>query len=309
MLVVADRVRGGHAGADRQNRHQGTDAEPASSAWSRAHLLQSEVPARSTAPELRASCECRRVVRGLLGADQREDERHREQDRHGRGSARAPDSRPSPAGTAARTSIRIPARSVPKMRPIPFVVVASPEIAPRSSGGISLKSSPQASVITAPAKMRDDEDDREVPRVPLGREPAAEQRQAVDDRAPGDHPGEAEAVADRPCDERREDVAGRHGGEHERRGRERLAEADRDVEDDERPRPGERALPGRVREQEPPDVGVARGARATSAGRTSPTPSKTRPCPPSSRRNSTGTRQAAVTIPAATRNGAGCQRW
>ena len=36
------------------------------------------------------------------------------------------------------------------MRPIPFVVVASPEIAPRSSGGISLKSSPQASVITAP---------------------------------------------------------------------------------------------------------------------------------------------------------------
>ena len=38
------------------------------------------------------------------------------------------------------------------MRPMPFVVVASPAIAPRSSGGISLKSSPQASVITAPAK-------------------------------------------------------------------------------------------------------------------------------------------------------------
>ena len=34
--------------------------------------------------------------------------------------------------------------------PTPFVVVASPEIAPRSSGGISLKSSPHARVITVP---------------------------------------------------------------------------------------------------------------------------------------------------------------
>ncbi len=37
--------------------------------------------------------------------------------------------------------------------PMPFVVVASPEIAPRSPGGISLKSSPQASVITVPPAM------------------------------------------------------------------------------------------------------------------------------------------------------------
>ena len=33
---------------------------------------------------------------------------------------------------------------------MPFVVVASPEIVPRSAGGISLNSSPHASVITSP---------------------------------------------------------------------------------------------------------------------------------------------------------------
>src|SRR6478736_496639 len=48
------------------------------------------------------------------------------------------------------TSIITPATSGPTSRPMPLVVVARPAIAPRCWGGISLKSSAHASVITVP---------------------------------------------------------------------------------------------------------------------------------------------------------------
>ena len=47
-------------------------------------------------------------------------------------------------------SIAAPAAIGPMIRPKPFVVVARPEIVPRFAGGVSLNSSPHASVITAP---------------------------------------------------------------------------------------------------------------------------------------------------------------
>ena len=50
-------------------------------------------------------------------------------------------------------SIAPPASSGPNSSPKPFVVVARPEIAPRCWGGISLKRSPHASVITMPAAI------------------------------------------------------------------------------------------------------------------------------------------------------------
>ena len=58
---------------------------------------------------------------------------------------------PSVASRYGRArSIAAPAIGAPSSRPRPFVVVASPETAPRCSSGISLKSRPQASVITSP---------------------------------------------------------------------------------------------------------------------------------------------------------------
>ena len=206
-------------------------------------------------------------------------------------------------------SITAPAASGPIIRPMPFVVVASPETVPRWSAGISLKRRPQASVITAPpatatTKMRPRYHAcHSVPRPP------ARRPNAVDDRGERDHPRDPDAVADRPGEQRCDDVAAGDRGQDERRGDERLVEADGDVEDDERARTGEGALPGRVRGEEGRDVAV----RAQHAPRVRDVrPDALEHASRARRPRSTkriGTRQAAVVTTAATRNGAGRQRW
>ena len=142
-------------------------------------------------------------------------------------------------------------------RPIPFVVVASPEIAPRSAGGISLKRRPQASVITVPPAI--------ATRKMTGRyhcchvlpKPPRRRPSAVDGRRDRDHAAETEPVAEDARAGRGDDVPRGDGRQHGRRRPERLAQADGQIEDDERPRAGERPLPGRVRDQEPPHLGIA----------------------------------------------------
>ena len=104
-------------------------------------------------------------------------------------------------------SITAPAASGPITRPMPFVVVARPETAPRSSGGTSLKRSPQASVITVPPTIATTKIRREVPRVPCRAEAAGEQPDAVDGRRRRDHACETDPVADPARDECGHDVA------------------------------------------------------------------------------------------------------
>ena len=140
--------------------------------------------------------------------------------------------------------------------PMPFVVVASPETAPRSPGGMSLKSSPHASVITVPPAIATRKIEREVPGVPLAAETAGEQSHAVDGGRRGDHPREADPVAEPAGEQRRDDVAGGDGREDVGRRDERLAETDRDVQDGERAGAGERPLPRRVGREEGRDVAV-----------------------------------------------------
>ena len=67
-------------------------------------------------------------------------------------------------------------------RPMPFVVVASPEIAPRSAGGISLKSRPHASVITVPPAIATTKMTGRYQRCHSFAEAAEHQPEPVDDR-------------------------------------------------------------------------------------------------------------------------------
>ena len=67
-----------------------------------------------------------------------------------RRAARGRRSRPSRSEYGRARSIAAPASGAPSSSPRPFVVVASPEIAPRCCRGISLNRSPQASVMTVP---------------------------------------------------------------------------------------------------------------------------------------------------------------
>ncbi len=126
-----------------------------------------------------------------------------------RGWATGPDSRRSRRATLRRMSMQAPASRGPMMSPIPFVVVARPAIAPRSFAGMSLNRRPQASVITAPPADGHEEDDRQIPGVPLGGEAAAEQAETVDERRADDHARQPEPVTERSRHERRHDVPAR----------------------------------------------------------------------------------------------------
>ena len=78
------------------------------------------------------------------------------------------------------------------MRPMPFVVVARPEIAPRSPAGISLKRRPQASVMTDPPKIATMKITARYHACHASPDPPQSKADAVDHRAPGDHAREAE---------------------------------------------------------------------------------------------------------------------
>ena len=140
--------------------------------------------------------------------------------------------------------------------PIPSSSSQAPAIAPRSAGGISLKSRPHASVITVPPAI---ETRKMIGRyqAPLVAEASKEEADAVHDGREGDHAAQSEPVAEEARAGRGDDVACRDGRQHGRRRPQRLPEPDREVEDDERPRTGERALPRRVGDQEPAHVGIA----------------------------------------------------
>ena len=194
-------------------------------------------------------------------------------------------------------------------RPMPFVVVASPEIAPRSPGGMSLKRRPHASVITVPPAIATTKISARYHACHSRPEPACEQPDAVDGGRERDDAREADPVTDRAGDERRDDVAPCHRAEDVRRRDERLAEPDGDVEHDERPRAGERSFPRGVRDEEGRDVAGSERSTRQECATYVRTPSNTRPWPPSSVTSRTGTRHATVTTNAATRNGAGLQRW
>ena len=100
-----------------------------------------------------------------------------------RGSARAPGSRSvSSRCGPQRCRSRRRRASGPMTSPMPFVVVASPEIAPRSPAGISLKRSPQARVITAPPAIATTKTTARYQACHVVAEAAAEQPEAVDDR-------------------------------------------------------------------------------------------------------------------------------
>ena len=241
--------------------------------------------------------------------DQREtgDERHREEDRDARARPEQPGSPPSTRGAGRGCRSRRPRASGPITSPTPFVVVARPEIAPRSPGGISLKRSPHARVITVPpaiatTKIRPRYQachslPRPPARSPIRRRPT-----------PRDDAREPDTVADRAGDERGHDVAAGNRREHVGRGRERLVEADRDVEDDERSGTGERPLPGGVRHEERRDVAVpaedAPGMRHIGSH-----PLEHASVAAVLGDEDIGTMHAAPTTPAATRNGAGRQKW
>ena len=79
------------------------------------------------------------------------------------------------------------------MSPMPRVVVASPAIAPRSPGGISLKSSPHESVITVPPAIATTKTIGRYQPCHSCAQPAREQPEAVDERGAEDHAAEAEA--------------------------------------------------------------------------------------------------------------------
>ena len=100
-----------------------------------------------------------------------------------RGSATAPGTPPSHRGAAPRRSIAAPATIGPISRPMPLVVVASPAIAPRSRAGISVNSSPQASVITSPPATATGNTRTRYSRIPGLREATREQPACVDERA------------------------------------------------------------------------------------------------------------------------------
>ena len=75
-------------------------------------------------------------------------------------------------------------------RPIPFVVVARPAIAPWSAAGMSLKSRPHASVITLPPAIATTKITGRYQPVPLLAEPACEQAEPVHDRGGENHAAE-----------------------------------------------------------------------------------------------------------------------
>ena len=87
--------------------------------------------------------------------------------------------------------------------------------------------------------------------------PPRSEANAVDGGGEGDHTAEPEPVAEEARAGGGDDVAGSDRGEDRGRRPERLAEADGEVEDDERACARERPLPGRVRDQESPHVRLA----------------------------------------------------
>ena len=103
-------------------------------------------------------------------------------------------------------SIAAPATSGPMSRPIPFVVVARPEIAPRCCCGMSLKSSPHASVMTIPPAIATGKITGRYQSCHSVREAARHVAAAVDERGDDDHRREADAVAEPPRDQRRDEV-------------------------------------------------------------------------------------------------------
>ena len=107
-----------------------------------------------------------------------------------------------------------------------------------------------------------------------------------------DHAAEAGPVAEVARAGGGDDIPARHGAEHGGRRPERLAQADREVEDDEGPRARERAFPGGVRDQEAAHVGIA-PEHPPVCETYARTPSKTRPWrrPRAGRRPARGTRQ------------------
>ena len=103
---------------------------------------------------------------------------------------------------------------------------------------------------------RDEEDEAEVPGVPLPAETARDEARPVHGRRDDDHPREPDAVADAPRHERGDDVAAGDGREDVGGRRERLAEPDGHVQDDERAGAREGPFPRRVRHEERGHVAV-----------------------------------------------------
>ena len=92
--------------------------------------------------------------------------------------------------------------------------------------------------------------------MPLRAQPSGDEPGAVDDGRHDDDTREPDPVADPSRDQRRDDVPAGDRREDRRRRRERLVEADRDIEHDERARACEGPLPRRVRDEECRDVPV-----------------------------------------------------
>ena len=90
-----------------------------------------------------------------------------------RRAARGRRSRPSRSDMAAPGRSRAPASGAPSSSPMPFVVVARPEIAPRCSRGISLNRRPHASVITVPPATATGRSRRSTSRATAARGPPA----------------------------------------------------------------------------------------------------------------------------------------
>ena len=178
-------------------------------------------------------------------------------------------------------SIAAPAIGAPSSRPRPFVVVPSPETAPRCSSGISLKSKPQASVITRPPDTATGMMSAKYQVCQVDANPATRNPHAVHPRRPEDHAREPEAIAQLAGEQGGDDVAGRNRAEQRRRDRLRLIQAVEDVQHDERP----------CRRESPSQAAFANRKRTAASCwkidqlrlKVRSDPSKTRPCPPSSR--------------------------
>ena len=146
-------------------------------------------PTRGRAADPRAPSADRRLdLAGSARAHHARDERDRREDRDpadrpedlvpaGRAEVRSREVDRGARRSARRAAARGPSSSSP-----------SPETAPRCSRGISLKSRPQASVITVPPAIATGNDQREVPVVPGRREAGDEEAAAVDERREEDRP-------------------------------------------------------------------------------------------------------------------------